>query len=235
MIDLHFVRTSNGQKMAIMLEEVGLDYNIIYYDIFAGDHLKPDFKRINPNQRLPALVDHSPVGGEGPLIIAETGAMLLYLAEKSGQLLPVEMHARWTAIQWLTWQISGLGPMLGQAYHFARYAPEGEQYGVGRYTSEARRLLSVLDARLAQTVYLAGDYSVADIACWPWVQNVANLNIDRASYPHIQEWFEKIADRPAVRRVLESADTAVPAGYTKRRMTLSPTEWSNLFGRVNCD
>lgn len=230
MIDLHYVRTSNGLKIAIMLEEIGLEYRIIEYDIFAGDHLKPQFKAINPNHKLPAIVDHAS-GDEGaPMPVFETGAILIYLAEKSGQLLPSAPRRRMEALQWLAWQISGLGPMLGQGYHFARYAPEGQAYGIDRYTREARRLLTVLNDRLGDQPYLAGTYSIADIACWPWVQNVGNLDIDRAEFPAIQAWWEAIGERPAVQRVVTSSSTAVPSAYVQRRMTLTPAQWSNLFG-----
>ncbi|MFC0306084.1 glutathione binding-like protein [Rhizorhabdus histidinilytica] len=230
MIDLHYVRTSNGLKIAIMLEEIELDYRIIEYDIFAGDHLKPQFKAINPNHKLPAIVDHAPEDGEGAMPIFETGAILLYLAEKSGRLIPSAPRRRMEALQWLAWQISGLGPMLGQGYHFARYAPEGQDYGIARYTREARRLLGVLNYRLSDQPFLAGEYSIADIACWPWLQNVGNLDIDRAEFPAIQRWWDGIAARPAVQRVVRSSTTEVPTAYVQRRMSLTPAQWSNLFG-----
>lgn len=230
MIDLHYVRTSNGLKIAIMLEETGLQYRIIEYDIFAGDHLRLGFKAINPNHKLPAIVDHEPEDGEGAMPIFETGAILIYLAEKSGQLLSRVARRRMETLQWLAWQISGLGPMLGQGYHFARYAPEGQGYGIDRYTREARRLLGVLNYRLSEQPYLAGDYSIADIACWPWIQNIGNLDIDRGEFPAVQSWWDIIAERPAVQRVVASSATQVPAGYVQRRMSLTPTQWSNLFG-----
>lgn len=230
MIDLHYVRTSNGLKIAIMLEEIGLEYRIIEYDIFAGDHLKPQFKAINPNHKLPAIVDHAS-GDEGaPMPVFETGAILIYLAEKSGQLLPSAPRRRMEALQWLAWQISGLGPMLGQGYHFARYAPEGQAYGIDRYTREARRLLGVLNHRLSEAPYLAGDYSIADIACWPWVQNIGNLDIDRAEFPDMKRWWDDVAERAAVGRAVGSLATQVPQAYVQRRMSLTPAQWSNLFG-----
>lgn len=229
MIELHYVRTSNGLKVAIMLEEIGLDYRVIDYDIFAGDHLAPAFKRINPNHRLPVIVDSDPGDGRA-LPVFETGAILIYLAEKSGRFLANDRRQRMATLQWLAWQISGLGPMLGQGYHFARYAPEGQQYGIDRYTREARRLLGVLDRRLAGQAFVAGDYSIADIACWPWVQNIANLDIGIAEFPAIGRWSEEIRARPAVQRAVTDPATSVPSAYLNRRMTLTPDQWSNLFG-----
>ncbi|MDB5715451.1 MAG: GST-like protein [Sphingomonadales bacterium] len=230
MIDLHYVRTSNGQKITIMLEETGLEYRVVEYDMFAGAHLKPEFKTINPNHKLPVIIDQTPADGGAPITVFETGAILIYLADKTGSFLPREHRGRMTVIQWLAWQISGLGPMLGQGYHFARYAPEGQDYGVARYTREARRLLSVLNYQLGNHAFVAGAYSIADMACWPWVQNIANLDLSRSDYPAVQRWFDTVASRPAVLRALQSSDTAVPAAYLKKRMTLTPDEWSNLFG-----
>jgi GSH-dependent disulfide-bond oxidoreductase len=230
MIDLHYVRTSNGLKIAIMLEEIQIPYQIIEYDIFAGDHLKPRFKTINPNQKLPAIVDHRPHDGGAPFAVFETGAILLYLAKKTGKLLPGNFRRQETALQWLTWQVAGLGPMLGQAYHFVRYAPAGQEYGIQRYTREATRLLSVLDSRLSQEEYLATDYSIADVACWPWVQNVANIGLQLAAFTSIWRWSELIKVRPAVLSATQSNATQVPAAYLNKRMTLTATQWNNLFG-----
>lgn len=230
MIDLHYVRTSNGQKITIMLEETGLEYRVIEYDMFAGAHLRPEFKAINPNHKLPVIIDRTPADSGAPITVFESGAILIYLADKTGSFLPCEPRDRMTVIQWLAWQISGLGPMLGQGYHFARYAPEGQDYGIARYTREARRLLSVLNYQLGRHPFVAGDYSIADMACWPWVQNIANLDLSRSDYPAVQRWFEAVGNRPAVLRALQSSDTAVPAAYLQRRMTLTPDEWSNLFG-----
>jgi GST-like protein len=230
MIELHYVRTSNGLKVAIMLEEVALDYRVIEYDIFAGDHLVPAFKTINPNHKLPAIVDLDPDDGLGAFGVFETGAILIYLAEKSGRFLSVDRRGRMESLQWLAWQISGLGPMLGQGYHFARYAPEGQQYGIDRYTREARRLLGVLDYQLRKKPFVAGNYSIADMACWPWVQNIANLDIAMSEFPAIQNWSDTIRARPAVLRATTAAATEVPAAYLRKRMALSSEQWSNLFG-----
>lgn len=230
MIDLHYTTTPNGLKIAIMLEETGLPYQVFTYDIFAGEHLKPEFKRINPNHKLPAIVDHDPEDAAGPFPVFETGAILQYLARKSGMLLSRDFRAQFTTLQWLTWQVAGLGPMVGQAAHFVRYAPQGQEYGIQRYTRELRRLLNVLDYRLGQADYLAGAYSIADIACWPGVQNIGNMDMQLAEFPHIQRWSDAIRQRPAVARATQTAQTGVPAHYVKKRMALTPEQWSNMFG-----
>ena len=223
MIDLHYVRTSNGLKIAIMLEEIGLEYRVIDYDIFAGDHLTADFKAINPNHKLPAIVDQAPGDHPSPFPVFETGAILLYLAEKSGRLLATSMRDRMAALQWVAWQISGLGPMLGQGYHFARYAPEGQQYGIDRYTREARRLLSVLDHQLRERPWLAGEYSIADIACWPWVQNVGNLDINLGDYVAIERWSETVRERaggPACNYLALNGGPSLPTSRSACRSLL---------------
>jgi GST-like protein len=230
MIDLHYVRTPNGLKIAIMLEEAEIPYKLITYDVFAGEHLKPRFKSINPNHKLPAIVDLEPEDKGGPFAVFESGAILLYLARKSGKLLPADFRRQFMALQWLTWQVAGLGPMLGQAAHFVRYAPEGQAYGIDRYTREARRLLNVLDGRLSEAEFLAEEYSVADIACWPWVQNVGNYDMSLTEFPSILRWSEAIKQRPAVASAVRSPTTGVPTAYLKRRMTLTPEQWSNMFG-----
>jgi len=230
MIDLHFVGTSNGRKVAIMLEEVGLDYRVIEYPLYAGHHLTPAFGRLNPNHKLPVIVDHAPADGGEPLSVFETGAILQYLAEKSGQLLPSDFRRRVMALQWLTWQVAGLGPMHGQAHHFVRYAPEGQAYGVERYSREARRLMNVLERRLGEADYLAEDYSIADIACWPWVQGAALIGIEPAEFEAISRWSARIALRAAVIAAARVGDSSLPASYRGRRMSLSAEEWSNLFG-----
>ena len=230
MIDLHHTTTPNGLKIAIMLEETRLPHTVIPYDIFAGDHLKPEFKQINPNHKLPAIVDHDPPDKAGPFAVFESGAILQYLAAKSDMLLSKDFRKHSLTLQWLTWQVAGLGPMVGQAAHFARYAPTGQEYGIQRYTRELRRLLNVLDFRLSQEEYLAIDFSIADIACWPGVQNIANMDIQMAEYPSMQRWSDAIKLRPSVFRATQSAQTGVPAHYVKKRMTLTPEQWSNMFG-----
>lgn len=227
MIDVHFVPTPNGHKVSMMLEEVGLQHRLIRYDMLKGDHLTPAFRRINPNSRLPAIVDHDPVGGGAPFAVFESGAILIYLAEKTGMLMPADPRRRSLAMQWLMWQMAGLGPMHGQAHHFIRYAPEGNPYSVERYTREARRLLVVLNRRLKEAEYLAEEYSIADISVWPWVRAARVIGFDNADFPHIARWFDAIAARPAV-----AAGTSVPnaALLSSLRVPLTAEQWSNLFG-----
>jgi GSH-dependent disulfide-bond oxidoreductase len=230
MIDLHSNRTPNSHKPAIMLEEVGLPYRVINYDVMKGEHFTPAYRAINPNNKVPTITDHEPADGGAPFSVFETGAILIYLAEKSGRLLSTDFRKRSTTLQWLIWQVSGLGPMHGQAHHFVRYAPEGETYGVQRYTKEARRLLSVMEYRLRQAEYLAGDYSIADIACWPFVNQADKIDIFLTEYPAVDRWCKAISQRPAVVRVTTNPETAMPAGYVEKRMKLTAEQWSNIFG-----
>lgn len=228
MIDVHFVPTPNGHKVSIMLEETGLPYRLIPYDMLAGDHLKPEYRAVNPNHRLPGIVDHEPLGGGAPFSVMESGAILLYLSEKAGgAFVPADPRGRSLCLQWLMWQMSGLGPSHGQAHHFVRYAPEGQDYGVARYTSEAKRLLAVLNRRLAAAEYLAGEYSVADMAAWPWVRATRAIALDLAPYEHIGRWFAAVGDRPAVQRGTEVKNAPNLASL---RPKLTPEQWSNLFG-----
>lgn len=202
MIDLYFAPTPNGWKISIMLEECDLPYRIVPVNIAKGEQFAPEFLRISPNNRIPALVDHDPIGGGAPISIFETGAILLYLAEKTGQFLPADPAGRYGVIQWLMWQMGGLGPMLGQHGHFALYAPEKIAYAIGRYRKEAERLYGVLDRQLAAQAFVAGgDYSIADMACFPWVQTYKRQGIDLAQhYPHVRRWYDGLKDRPALRR-----------------------------------
>jgi GST-like protein len=228
MIDVHFVPTPNGHKVTIMLEEVGLPYRLIPYDMLKGDHLSPDYRRINPNGRLPAIVDHEPIGGGAPFAVFESGAILLYLSEKmGGAFMPADPRRRSLAQQWLMWQMAGLGPMHGQAHHFVRYAPEGQDYGVARYVNEARRLLAVLERRLAVADYLAEEYSVADMAAWPWIRATRAIALSLDDYPNIGRWFVAVGERPAVMRGTEVKNAP---NLSSLRPTLTPEEWSNLFG-----
>lgn len=230
MIDLHHVGTPNGHKVTIALEEMGLPYRVIAYDLMKGEHFTPEFRRINPNNKLPAIVDHDPADGKGSFAVFETGAILIYLAEKSGQLLPADPRRRSVALQWLMWQMAGLGPMHGQAHHFVRYAPEGQAYAVERYLKEARRLLHVLEYRLAEADYLAGEYSIADIACWPWVRATSMIDIDLDEFPATRKWWDRINERPAILAATGSQGLATPPGYGQKRAQLTPEQWSNLFG-----
>lgn len=227
MIDVYFTPTPNGHKVSIMLEETGLPHQLLKMDMLAGDHLTPEYRRINPNGRLPAIVDHEPIGGGAPLPVFESGAILLYLAEKSGQLLPADPRRRSQAQQWLMWQMASFGPMQGQAHHFIRYAPEGQTYPVERYRNETIRLLNVLDERLRDAEYLAGEYSIADIAAWPWARAVRVIGLDLEDYPSVKRWWDMIAERPAVQR---GTDVKNAANLSSARPVLTEEQWSNLFG-----
>jgi len=206
MIDLHYWPTPNGWKISIMLEETGLPYNLVPVNIGKGEQFKPEFLAISPNNRMPAIVDHDPPGGGAPLSIFESGAILLYLAEKTGQFQPTDLRGRYEVAQWLMWQMGGLGPMSGQAGHFRLYAPEKIQYGIDRYTNEVNRLYGVMNKRLADRPYLAGDYSIADMASFPWVVGYDRLGQDIEQFPHLKRWIDDIRARPAVARGLAVGD-----------------------------
>lgn len=201
-IELHAWPTPNGYKVSILLEELGLPYAVVPVDITKGDQFKPDFLKISPNNRMPAIVDPDGPGGR-PLSLFESGAIMIYLAEKAGSaLLPSDAAGRYQTIQWLMWQMGGLGPMLGQAHHFRIYAPEPVPYAIDRYTNEAKRLYRVLDKRLGEAEFLAGDYSIADIACFPWTRTHERQGVDMAELPNVRRWFDAIDGRPAVQRGL---------------------------------
>jgi len=203
MIDLYSWPTPNGHKVHIMLEEMGLDYNVHGIDIAKGDQFAPAFLEISPNNKIPAIVDHDGPDGK-PIKLMESGAILIYLAEKmKSDLLPNDVRKRFDVMQWLMFQMGGLGPMLGQAHHFRQYAPETIEYGIERYTKEATRLYGVMDKRLGEVEYLAGNYSIADIACMPWIRSYKNQGQELDDYPNLKRWFLAIKDRPAVRRGLE--------------------------------
>lgn len=197
MIDLYTWTTPNGRKVSIMLEELGLDYKVHPVDIGAGDQFKPEFLRISPNNRIPAIVDH-----DAGLSLMESGAILLYLAEKHGAFLPED--DRWRTIEWLMWQMGGLGPMLGQTHHFVKFNPEKSEYAKERYHTEARRLYKVLNTRLEGRDFIAGpgrgSYSIADISAWPWVSRFEWQNIDLAEFPDVRGWYLRIAERPAIQK-----------------------------------
>ena len=205
MIDLYTWSTPNGRKVSIMLEELALPYRVHPVNIGKGDQFKPKFVAISPNSKIPAIVD--PDGPEGePLSLMESGAILVYLAAKSGKLLPESVRGRYVALQWLMFQMGGVGPMFGQAHHFLRAAKEAVPYAIGRYTTETRRLYGVLDARLAEHEYLADDYSIADIATYPWVARHEWHKTRLADYPHVRRWFDAISARPAVQRGMRVPD-----------------------------
>ncbi|MDR5854787.1 glutathione binding-like protein [Caballeronia sp. LZ062] len=200
MIDVYSWPTPNGHKIHIMLEETGLEYRAHPVDIGAGDQFKPDFLAISPNNKIPAIIDND--GPEGkPFALFESGAILVYLAEKTGKFLPADAIGRYTTIQWLMFQMGGVGPMLGQTHHFRNYAPEKIDYAINRYTNEARRLYGVMDKQLGVTQYLAGnEYTIADIATFPWTRSWENQGIVLDEFPNVRRWFDAIAARPAVER-----------------------------------
>ncbi len=234
MIDLHYSATPNGQKIAIMLEEIGADYRVIPYDILNGDQLTAEFGRINPNHKLPAIVDRAPVEDGDPVTVFESGAILQYLAEKSGRFLPAAGAARASTLSWLTWQVAGMGPMGGQASHFLRYAPPGQDYAIERYTREVTRLLTVLERRLEKCAYVAGDdYSIADMAIWPGRASAFVMGLGLDEWPAMRGWFERIRERPAVARAMSREDLKPPAKYVGRHQKLDEQEWSNMFGEAN--
>jgi GSH-dependent disulfide-bond oxidoreductase len=203
MIEVYSWATPNGHKVHIMLEECGLLYRVRAVDIGAGDQFKPEFLAISPNNKIPAIVD--PDGPDGkPISLFESGAILLYLAGKTGRFLPADVRGKYAALQWLMFQMGSIGPLLGQAHHFRIYAPERIDYAVNRYTNEARRLYGVMDKRLANSTYIAGpEYGVADIAVFPWLRSWKNQGIAWADYPYLKGWFDEIAARPAVQRGVE--------------------------------
>jgi GST-like protein len=200
MIDVFSWPTPNGHKIHIMLEECGLAYRAIPVNIGAGDQFKPEFLAISPNNKIPAITD--PQGPDGrPISLFESGAILVYLAAKTGRFLPAGDREKYEVLQWLMFQIGGVGPMLGQAHHFRIYAPEKIEYAIDRYTNEAKRLYGVIDKRLSQSPWLGGrEYSIADIATFPWLRSWENQGVVLADYPHLEAWFERIAERPAVQR-----------------------------------
>ena len=202
MIDVYSWPTSNGRKVNIRVEELGLDYAMHPIDIQKGDQFTPEYSAINPNQKIPAIVDRE--GPEGkPYTVIESGAILMYLAEKHGKFLPKDVAARYEVIQWLMFQMGGVGPIFGQAHHFRRAAKQKVPYAIGRFTDETRRLWGVLDGRLAENEYLAGDYSVADIATFPWTMRHEWQGIELDEFPNVKRWYEAIDARPAVRKGLE--------------------------------
>lgn len=206
MIDLYYWTTPNGHKITIFLEEIGLPYNIIPVNIGVGDQFKPAFLQVSPNNRIPAIVDHEPANGGAPISVFESGAILLYLAEKTGKLIPQDVRQRVEVLQWLFWQMGGLGPMAGQNHHFSQYAPEKIDYAINRYVKETGRLYAVLDKRLADREFVAGDYSIADIAAYPWIVPYKSQNQKLEDFPNLQRWFEAIKARPATIHAYEKAE-----------------------------
>ena len=206
MIELYYWTTPNGHKITIFLEEVGLPYTIIPVNIGAGEQFQPNFLQISPNNRIPAIVDHQPVTGDKPISVFESGAILLYLAEKTKKLIPENVGDRVEVLQWLFWQMGGLGPMAGQNHHFNKYAPEKIDYAINRYVKETGRLYAVLNKRLADREFVAGDYSIADIAAYPWIVPHDSQSQKLADFPHLKRWFATIQARPATIRAYEKAE-----------------------------
>lgn len=200
MIDLYYWTTPNGHKVSILLEEAGLEYSVRPVHIGKGEQFAPEFLKIAPNNRIPAIVDHAPVDGGEPIALFESGAILEYLADKSGQFLPRETRARFEVLQWLYWQMGGVGPMAGQNHHFVRYAPEPIPYAIERYVKETARLYGVLDRQLAGREYVAGDYSIADMAIYPWAKLWEMQRQRLEDFPNMAAWLERIGARPAVQR-----------------------------------
>lgn len=213
MIDLHYWPTPNGHKITMFLEEAGIGYRIHPVNIGAGEQFRPDFLRIAPNNRMPAIVDDDPMGGGEPIALFESGAILLYLAEKTGRFLSDDAPTRYRTIQWLMWQMGGLGPMLGQNHHFSQYAPEKISYAIDRYVNETNRLYSVLDRQLQGRDFIMGEYSIADMACYPWIVPHERQGQQIADFPDLKRWFERIAERPgtveAYRKGAEVSDRPV--------------------------
>ena len=222
MIDVYFWPTGNGKKITIMLEECGMTYKVIPVNINKGDQHQPGFVAISPNNKLPANVDHDVAGG--PFSLFESGAILQYLGEKSGKFLPADLRGRYRVLAWVYWQVGGLGPMAGQAHHFLRYAPQQIEYAMHRFRTEVARLYKVMDTELGKREYLAGDYSIADIAAWPWVVRHDWQGQDLNDFPNVKRWFEAVGSRPAVQR-----GAAVGQDLANFAQTMSDEDKKQLF------
>src|SRR3954468_22598517 len=214
MIDLHYWPTPNGHKITIFLEETATPYRLVPVNIGTGEQFRPEFLAISPNNRMPAVVDHAPLDGGPPVAVFESGAILVYLAEKTHQFLPEDLRSRFEVLQWLFWQMGGLGPMAGQNHHFSAYAPEKLPYAIDRYVKETGRLYAVLNKRLADREFMAGAYSIADIASYPWIVPYERQSQNLNDFPHLKRWFHAIHQRPAVLRAYEKAKeiNAQPSG-----------------------
>ena len=225
MIDIYFWTTPNGYKPLLFLEETGLPYKIVPVNIGKGEQFDPEFLKISPNNRIPALVDHDPAGGGAPISVFESGAILHYMAEKTGRFLPSDVRGRYEVLQWLFWQVGGLGPMAGQNHHFNIYAMEKIPYAIERYEKETGRLYAVLNRRLADREFVAGDYSIADMASYPWVFRHERQKIDLNDFPHVKRWFGTIAARPATVRAYEKG------GAINKSPIVSDASRKFLFGQ----
>jgi GSH-dependent disulfide-bond oxidoreductase len=229
MIDLHYWTTPNGHKVTMFLEEAGLAYRIIPVNISKGDQFKPEFLAASPNNRIPAIVDHKPRGGGEPISVFESGAILLYLAEKTGMFLPNDARRKIEVIQWLFWQMGGLGPMAGQNHHFSHYAPKKIPYAIDRYVKETNRLYGVLNKRLADRAFVTSEYSIADMASYPWIVPWKRQGQNLDDFPHLKRWFETIRARPATVRAYQKAD------QINTQPTVSAASASILFGQTAAD
>ncbi|GAB3388672.1 glutathione binding-like protein [Lysobacter fragariae] len=227
MIDLYYAATPNGLKLKLFMEESGIAHRIIPVNISKGEQFTPQFLAISPNNKIPALVDHVPADGGEPLSLFESGAMLLYLGYKIGRFVPADVRGRAQLLQWLFWQVGGLGPMAGQNGHFAVHAPEPVPYAMERYAKETNRLFAVLDRHLAGREFIVGDYSIADMACYPWIVPHEGLGQDLDDFPHLRRWFETVAARPATVRAYEG----VAPAYSQRR-DFTEEERRILFGQT---
>jgi GST-like protein len=226
MIELFYWPTPNGHKITLFLEEAGVDYKITRLDIGKGDQFKPDYLTIAPNNRMPAIIDHHPTDGGAPISIFESGAILWYLAEKTGTFLPSDTRGKVAVSEWLFWQMAGLGPMTGQYGHFATYAPEKIAYAIERYTRERQRLLGVLDRQLKGRAFITGDeYTIADMACYPWVDPYTKAPLDLTDFPDVVRWRAAIEARPATRRAYAQGDFNTPSAE------MSEEQRSILFGQ----
>ena len=228
MIDLYFCATPNGLKLKLFFEESGLPHRIIPVDLGKGEQFKPEFLAISPNNKIPALVDRAPADGGEPIALFESGAMLLYLADKVGRFIPTDLRGRLEVTKWLFWQVGGLGPMAGQIGHFNVYAPEKVPYAIDRYTRETNRLYGVLDKRLTGRDFIAGDYSIADMACYPWIVPHQAHGQSLDEFPNLKRWFAAVQARLATQRAYAKA----PESYSKERANLSDQERRILFGQT---
>ncbi|WP_119417751.1 glutathione S-transferase N-terminal domain-containing protein [Desertibaculum subflavum] len=226
MIDLYYWTTPNGHKITMFLEEAEVPYRIVPVNISTGEQFKPDFLAISPNNRMPAIVDHAPAGGGAPVSVFESGAILLYLAEKTGKFIPSDLRGRVEVLQWLFWQMGGLGPMLGQNHHFGQYAPEKIPYAIDRYVNETNRLYGVLNKRLETREFMAGAYSIADMASYPWIVPWKRQGQNLDDFPHLRRWFDAIRNRPATLRAYEKASAI------NTQPTVSEEAKKVLFGQT---
>jgi GST-like protein len=228
MIELYYWPTPNGHKITMFLEEAGLKYEVKPVNIGKGEQFKPDFLSFSPNNRMPAIIDTEPKDGGKPITVFESGAILIYLAEKTGQFMPTDLRKKFDVLQWLMWQMGGLGPMAGQNHHFSAYAPEKIPYAITRYVNETNRLYGVLNKRLADRDYVAGDYSIADMASYPWIVPYERQGQKLEDFPHLKRWFEAIKAKPATERAYAIAKKVNPEGTP----TVSEEAKKLLFGQT---